>query len=124
MEKEQTVDSTYIQQHLASERTYLAWIRTAIAIVGVGFLVTNLHFNKLSEMSTWADTVVTTIGFLSVALGVLTIIVSTVSYMRKRGQINTQTFKASYGNVIFLSVSLLVIFVAFFVYLLKVMTHM
>ncbi|MGD6932567.1 DUF202 domain-containing protein, partial [Bacillus thuringiensis] len=28
----ETVDSKYIQQHLANERTYLAWLRTAIAI--------------------------------------------------------------------------------------------
>ncbi|MGR5908007.1 DUF202 domain-containing protein [Bacillus paranthracis] len=27
----------YAQQHLANERTYLAWIRTAISITGVGF---------------------------------------------------------------------------------------
>ncbi|MDF2857771.1 MAG: hypothetical protein K0Q87_3622 [Neobacillus sp.] len=33
-----TLDSRYIQQHLANERTFLAWIRTAIAIIGVGFL--------------------------------------------------------------------------------------
>ena len=26
----------YTQQHLANERTYLAWIRTAIAIIGIG----------------------------------------------------------------------------------------
>ena len=34
----------YAQQHLANERTYLAWIRTAISIVGIGFLATSLHF--------------------------------------------------------------------------------
>ncbi|GAA3316757.1 hypothetical protein GCM10020331_013700 [Ectobacillus funiculus] len=34
----------YAQQHLANERTYLAWIRTAISIIGVGFLTTSLHF--------------------------------------------------------------------------------
>ncbi|WP_430793738.1 DUF202 domain-containing protein [Bacillus cereus] len=28
----ETVDSKYIQQHLANERTYLAWLRTAITI--------------------------------------------------------------------------------------------
>ncbi|WP_343783996.1 DUF202 domain-containing protein [Alkalibacillus silvisoli] len=31
---EPTKDSNYIQQHLANERTYLAWIRTALAIIG------------------------------------------------------------------------------------------
>lgn len=42
----------YAQQHLANERTYLAWIRTAISITGVGFLTTSLHFTtKLSTNS-------------------------------------------------------------------------
>lgn len=41
MEKNQL---KYAQQHLANERTFLAWIRTVIAIVGVGFLTTSLHF--------------------------------------------------------------------------------
>ena len=43
--KNETVESKYIQQHLANERTYLPWIRTAIAIIGLGFLATTLHFN-------------------------------------------------------------------------------
>ncbi len=38
-EKRQTTeDSKYIQQHLANERTFLAWIRTSIAIIGIAFL--------------------------------------------------------------------------------------
>lgn len=41
---EKTIDSNYIQQHLANERTYLAWIRTALAMVGIGFLIVNIHF--------------------------------------------------------------------------------
>ena len=40
----------YAQQHLANERTFLAWIRTAISIAGVGFLTTSLHFtSKISS---------------------------------------------------------------------------
>ncbi|WP_241663292.1 DUF202 domain-containing protein [Peribacillus simplex] len=41
MEKNQL---KYAQQHLANERAFLAWVRTVIAIVGVGFLATSLHF--------------------------------------------------------------------------------
>ncbi|WP_082220443.1 YidH family protein [Domibacillus robiginosus] len=44
---EKTKSSAFIQQHLANERTYLAWIRTSIAIIGIGFLISNLHFNFL-----------------------------------------------------------------------------
>jgi putative membrane protein len=114
----ETVDSKYIQQHLANERTYLAWIRTAIAIAGVGFLVTNLHFNPGSEVSDWADKIVQAIGYLSVVLGILTLVFSTISYLRKRKQINEQTFESSHAMVLFLTACLVLVFLIFFVYLL------
>ncbi|WP_153978072.1 DUF202 domain-containing protein [Paenibacillus xylanilyticus] len=37
-----TIDSQYVQQHMANERTFLAWVRTGIAMVGVGFLAAGL----------------------------------------------------------------------------------
>jgi putative membrane protein len=30
---------THISDHLANERTFLAWIRTSIAVIGLGFVV-------------------------------------------------------------------------------------
>ena len=45
----------YAQQHLANERTYLAWIRTAISIVGVGFLATSLHFTIGNIRNSYID---------------------------------------------------------------------
>ena len=62
----QTVDSKYIQQHLANERTFLAWIRTAIAVIGVGFLATNLHFTMKSVLSPIGDLLANVIGLSSV----------------------------------------------------------
>ncbi|OTW44996.1 hypothetical protein BK699_28235 [Bacillus thuringiensis serovar mexicanensis] len=44
------VDSKYMQQHLANERTYLAWLRTAISVFGLGFLVANLHLAVRKEL--------------------------------------------------------------------------
>ena len=42
-----TVDSKYIQQHLANERTYLAWLRTSIAMMGVGALAATLEARNI-----------------------------------------------------------------------------
>jgi putative membrane protein len=78
-----TLDSKYIQQHLANERTYLAWIRTAIAIIGVGFLVTNLHFNMKESLSPAGDILANMIGIVSVGIGIITIIMATVVYLIK-----------------------------------------
>ncbi|MBA4538366.1 DUF202 domain-containing protein [Bacillus aquiflavi] len=120
MEKEklvQTVDSKYIQQHLANERTYLAWVRTAIAIIGLGFLITNVHFSLKPFFSQTGDMLANIIGIISVIFGVVTILISTYSYFKKLKTINEQTFKASKLFVGILSTLLIVIILIFAVYL-------
>ena len=32
-------DASRIQQHLANQRTFLAWLRTSVALIGLGFVV-------------------------------------------------------------------------------------
>ncbi|MFX3624824.1 MAG: YidH family protein [Ectobacillus sp.] len=115
-EKEITRDSKYIQQHLANERTVLAWIRTAIAVTGIGFLVTNMHVK--GSISWMGDITVLMIGILSVFTGILTITLATVSYFQKLRQINEQTFLSSRKLVLFLAVLMVLIIAVFGVYFL------
>jgi putative membrane protein len=115
-----TVDSRYIQQHLANERTYLAWIRTSIAIIGVGFIITNVHFTALSIEMSVADSVAKMIGLFSVFLGLLTIILATISYFKKGKAINEQTFRFSNRLISFLSLSIILIVLVFGIYFLMV----
>ena len=117
-EIKQTVDSKYIQQHLANERTYLAWIRTAIAIIGVGFLVTNLHFNMKATLSPIGDLLANLIGIASVGLGIVTILMATIVYLRKVTTINQQTFTASKKYIITLSILIIFITLLFGAYFL------
>ncbi|RLQ94498.1 YidH family protein [Falsibacillus albus] len=120
--KEHTVDSKYIQQHLANERTYLAWIRTAIATIGVGFLITNLHFSLSEDFSEMGDILANVIGALSIVFGLATILFSTVSYFTKLKKINEQTFRASRGPIWILSTILIVIIFIFAFYLFYITT--
>ncbi|MED4401788.1 YidH family protein [Metabacillus fastidiosus] len=117
-ENKPTIDSQYIQQHLASERTFLAWIRTAIAIIGVGFLVTNLHFTMRSSLSPIGDILANVIGISSVALGIITIIMATVAYMKKIDAINNQTFRTPKITIMTLGVLVIVIALIFAAYFL------
>ncbi|MCM3690174.1 YidH family protein [Neobacillus niacini] len=115
-----TLDSKYIQQHLANERTFLAWIRTAIAIIGVGFLVTNLHFNMKESLSPVGDLLANMIGIASVGIGISTIIMATVVYLIKINTINNQTYTASKKYIITLSVFIIVIALLFGSYFLLI----
>ncbi|MED1201511.1 YidH family protein [Heyndrickxia acidicola] len=115
-EIEQTGESKYIQQHLANERTYLAWIRTNITIIGVGFLITNLHFSTQTQKIVIGDILAKVIGLASIFVGIISLIISTFSYFKKGKDINNQTFRFSRIMVIFLSVSLIFIFLIFGIY--------
>jgi len=116
----QTIDSKYIQQHLANERTYLAWIRTCITIMGVGFLITNLHFSTVSTKVIMADILARIIGLASILVGIIALFITTFTYFKKGKEINQQTFTFSRKMVILLSVSLIMIFFIFGVYYLYV----
>ncbi|WP_071394956.1 YidH family protein [Bacillus tuaregi] len=115
-ENPQTIDSKYIQQHLANERTFLAWLRTAIAIIGVGFLVTNLHFNIRSGLSPISDYLANIIGLSSVGLGIITILLATIAYIRKINAINQQTFRTPKTTVVVLGAFVIIIAVVFAFY--------
>lgn len=86
-------ESTRAREHLANERTLLAWIRTAIALMGLGFVVARfgLFLREISAIgghSTQAESAYSgPIGIVLVAAGVVAVAVSTVRFFQAREQI-------------------------------------
>lgn len=111
----QTEESKYIQQHLANERTYLAWIRTSIAIIGVGFLATTLHFNT-PLYKYLDDNLSMYISLFSLVLGLLTSLVATLIYFRIRRSINTQTFQSSFKLIVYMTTVVFAMLIFFGIY--------
>jgi putative membrane protein len=112
----ETNESKYIQQHLANERTYLAWIRTSIAILGIGFLTTSLHSTSTGE-SGFQGLITVLISGISIIVGLFLIVGSTVNYYRVRKNINTQTFTSANAVIIFVSIVALIILIFVCMYL-------
>ena len=67
-------DST-ARDHLANERTFLAWIRTALGLVGLGVLLERLGAGNGQTIATAAG-----VGFI--AFGGLTLIYAVSRYLR------------------------------------------
>ncbi|WP_234414172.1 YidH family protein [Paenibacillus sp. CAA11] len=93
-QEEMNDESKYIQQHLANERTFLAWLRTSIAVVGVGFLAAGLVFNSSREAVAHIFSAIA--GISALIFGIAMMIAATIEYRIKRNQINTQSFRSSY----------------------------
>ncbi|CAM3781857.1 YidH family protein [Mesobacillus thioparans] len=121
MEENKTLESRYIQQHLANERTYLAWVRTSIAIVGIGFLASSLHFNNIKSVSQLADTIAVFVSIFSLLIGLTILFLATIHYFSVQKNINSQTF-ASANSLIKVSTAIIFfIFILLGLYLISIL---
>lgn len=106
IEEEAKQQLKYAQQHLANERTYLAWIRTAISIVGVGFLATSLHFTIGNIRDPLIDMLSVIVGIFACVFGFVIIITTTRNYKRKRQYIMQEKFYPSDRHITLISTML------------------
>jgi len=92
--------------HLANERTYLAWIRTSIGIMAFGFVVERFAlFMKQMSFILGKTTLETSappasgysvvVGIFLVGLGILLALLSFLRYKKVEKQINSDTFQPS-----------------------------
>ncbi|AIM38156.1 membrane protein [Sphingobacterium sp. ML3W] len=88
--------------HLANERTFLAWIRTSIGIMGFGFVVVkfslfvkqvSLMLNNPQHSSQKGYSA--EIGVTLVALGAITALMAYLNYKKVRKEINADAFESS-----------------------------
>ena len=94
----------YAQQHLANERTYLAWLRTAISITGVGFLTTSLHFTiKISDKQ-FINTLAIFLGIYACVVGLISGVLATIQYSKKRKEIQNGKFIPAHNSIILVSI--------------------
>ncbi|MBM7703957.1 YidH family protein [Metabacillus iocasae] len=107
MKQENVDESKYIQQHLANERTYLAWIRTSISVVGMAFLAVSLYVNFFGVGSIIRENVTVIMMIASISIGVLMIFFATFNYMKKRKDINSGSFRSASTSVVVISMALI-----------------
>lgn len=98
-ERRETPKKTNTNEHLANDRTGLAWIRTGLAIIGIGFVIS--RFGLLLRAQPRPDLPASTLHYSSllglalVALGVLTLVLALASYMRIHLAIEKNQFPAT-----------------------------
>ncbi|MGI8554330.1 MAG: YidH family protein [Dehalococcoidia bacterium] len=88
------------RDHLANERTLLAWVRTAISIMALGFVVAKFGIYLKALASGKHTTEATSsrsglLGIMLVAVGAATIVLALVRYLRTRRLIIQDSYQAS-----------------------------
>lgn len=86
------------REHLANERTFLAWIRTSIALMGFGFVIIKFSL-FLQELAYWVepdsgktDQSSPVIGIVLVGIGIMIALLSYLRYRKISRQLNNKTF--------------------------------
>jgi len=89
-------------EHLANERTFLAWVRTSIGIMAFGFVVVkfSLFVRQISivlgkQLIPQSHGYSNIIGILLVIAGSSSLIISFVQYKRTEKQINNDNYISS-----------------------------
>lgn len=78
--------STEVREHLANERTLLAWVRTGVSLISFGLVIERLGAEV--ESTGFSGT----FGIALAVLGCLALVMGTVQFLRSRRGIRTGNF--------------------------------
>ena len=86
------------RDHLANERTFLAWVRTGIATIIFGFAIGRFsialrEFMRLEGRASTTSGVTAWFGVLSIIGGVLLVVAGLGRYRKTRMQLDTDSFE-------------------------------
>ncbi|MEJ5089437.1 YidH family protein [Sphingobacterium faecium] len=102
--------------HLANERTFLAWIRTSIGIMGFGFVVVkfSLFVKQVSlilhnQQHTIQKGYSAAIGVTLVALGAMTALFAYLNYKKVEKEIDKDTYGSSNPLIVFATFGLILV---------------
>ncbi len=95
-------NDTKLREHLANERTFLAWVRTSVALIGLGFVIVKfaLFLKELSllfqeQKVSDSEGFSAIIGVIIVAFGVALPPFAFYQFKKVEKQINKQSYKTS-----------------------------
>jgi putative membrane protein len=122
------------QQHLANERTFLSWLRTSIALIGLGFIVARFGLflrefglvvkntsNNPAAVSLFGHYQSSLIGISIIILGIALILLALRNYLTTRSQIEKGFYIPSNFNIFAASLSIVFLGILIIVYLFVVL---
>jgi putative membrane protein len=101
--------SRRVTDHLANERTFLAWIRTGLATITFGFVIERFALvvreldSKTRSLFVLSFHASTLIGVALTALGVIILVFALINFLQNRRSIDMEQYHSSAGFAIVLT---------------------
>ncbi|HLP90530.1 MAG TPA: DUF202 domain-containing protein [Nostocaceae cyanobacterium] len=96
-----------VRDHLANERTYLAWMRTAIALLGFGVVIVRLRIFPTHRTSQFGNA--WQLGLIFALVGLITVCLSTIHYFAVQREIEEDTYELTNRWVILFSLAVMIL---------------
>lgn len=107
--------------HLANERTFLAWFRTAISLLGFGILIAKLRFLEAGAgIGHSAGVRSTRLGLAFAVGGLLTLVLSSWQYWRTKRMIDSGNYQSPVQIIFAFSAVAIALGLASVVYLVSI----
>jgi putative membrane protein len=98
-------DDARIRDHLANERTFLAWLRTGVAAMGLGVVIAKLRYILGTNYPESSGIVhAANIGLIFALAGISTIVFSAFFFLQIRSQIRTGNYVSKTKLVLVLAI--------------------
>jgi putative membrane protein len=102
------IDDERVRDHLANERTYLAWLRTGLSTVAFGVVIAKLRYILGPNYPASGGIIhAAEIGLILAVTGVITMLMSVMFFLKTREEIRTR----SYSSKIYFAIALAVVMV-------------
>jgi putative membrane protein len=105
--REKRLNPNRVRDHLANERTYLAWMRTAVALMGFGVLIVRLRYIVPPELQ--EKTHGWELGLVFTLVGLVTVVTCTAQYFGVLEAIERDTYQPAGRWVVVFSVAVALI---------------
>ncbi len=88
-------DDERVRDHLANERTCLAWMRTGVSAMGLGVVIAKLRYILGSAYPQSSGVIhAANIGLFFALIGILTIAMSTFLFLQTRNEIRLHSYSS------------------------------
>jgi inner membrane protein YidH len=123
-------DASRTQQHLANQRTFLAWMRTLVALIGLGFVVSRFglflrtlnlgHGPSVTTQSSSYYSLSSLVGTIVVILGIVFTALALKNYLDTYKSILKDSYLPKHVYFYLLSISLIILCAIIVAYLLNI----